>query len=747
MSEERIQTIVLNAVQEATTRQQEYVTLEHLLVAILYDDGCNHTIEAMQVSTDDILTDTRAHLDTEIESMGHMFEAAKKTVALERVFQRAVAQGYFVGRKDTDPLDILLSILSEENSTAAYICQKYGLTKDILAETITSVSSEAETGIYSENPNTKSSSKSAKDSALSKYTVNLNEKALRGDVDDLIGRSWEVESLVQTLARRKKNNAILVGEPGVGKTAIAEGLAKRIVEEDIPDTVKGMTVFSLDIGLLLAGSKYRGDFEERMKEVITELEGRKDGILFIDEIHMILGAGSSGSSAMDVANLLKPALQSGVLRCIGSTTVDEYQEKIEKDSALKRRFERVNVAEPTVEEAKKILRASMPVYQKFHNMEITTEACDAAVELSVKYIHSKQLPDKAFDLVDSAFARQRTYPDVDAGEITITKDLIERETARLSRIPLNIITSVDEASGQTPDIEAGLQLTVFGQDTAIETLADAVYVAQAGLKDAGKPLGNYLFTGPTGTGKTETAMQLANLLGTKLVRFDMSEFMEKHTISRFIGSPPGYVGYGDGKAGSGALITEIENNPNCILLLDEVEKAHPDVLNVLLQLMDKGRISSSNGKEVNAQNIVLIMTSNLGAADAAKNKIGFGDTDNGVASQDAIKRFFSPEFRNRLDAVVPFNKLSQEIVQSIAGKFMNELKDSALERGYKLKWNKTVLKWLAQEGRGFDAAMGARPMKRAIFTNIKKPLARQMLFGDIGKTITVKVKNDEIIFE
>jgi ATP-dependent Clp protease ATP-binding subunit ClpA len=747
MSEERIQNIVLNAVQEATTRQQEYVTLEHLLVAILYDDGCNHTIEAMQVSTDDILTDTRVHLDTEIESMGHMFEAAKKTVALERVFQRAVAQGYFVGRKDTDPLDILLSILSEENSTAAYICQKYGLTKDILAETITSVSSEAETGIYSENPNTKSSSKSAKDSALSKYTVNLNEKALRGDVDDLIGRSWEVESLVQTLARRKKNNAILVGEPGVGKTAIAEGLAKRIVEEDIPDTVKGMTVFSLDIGLLLAGSKYRGDFEERMKEVITELEGRKDGILFIDEIHMILGAGSSGSSAMDVANLLKPALQSGVLRCIGSTTVDEYQEKIEKDSALKRRFERVNVAEPTVEEAKKILRASMLVYQKFHNMEITTEACDAAVELSVKYIHSKQLPDKAFDLVDSAFARQRTYPDVDAGEITITKDLIERETARLSRIPLNIITSVDEASGQTPDIEAGLQLTVFGQDTAIETLADAVYVAQAGLKDAGKPLGNYLFTGPTGTGKTETAMQLANLLGTKLVRFDMSEFMEKHTISRFIGSPPGYVGYGDGKAGSGALITEIENNPNCILLLDEVEKAHPDVLNVLLQLMDKGRISSSNGKEVNAQNIVLIMTSNLGAADAAKNKIGFGDTDNGVASQDAIKRFFSPEFRNRLDAVVPFNKLSQEIVQSIAGKFMNELKDSALERGYKLKWNKTVLKWLAQEGRGFDAAMGARPMKRAIFTNIKKPLARQMLFGDIGKTITVKVKNDEIIFE
>jgi ATP-dependent Clp protease ATP-binding subunit ClpA len=743
MSEERIQQIVRHAFQEASERKQEYVTLEHLLVAILEDEGINMIIDAMQISAAEILLDVRSYLDTEIEIKADGIDIAKKTVALERVFQRAVAQGYFVGRRETDPLDILNSILSEENSHASFFCQKYGLTKDVLSEVVTETvrDNQMETEMNTDVTSRK------KGSALDKYTVNLNEKALRGNIDNLIGRTWEVESLVQTLARRKKNNAILVGEPGVGKTAIAEGLAKRIVEEDIPDTMKGMTVFSLDIGQLLAGSKYRGDFEERMKEVITELESRKDGILFIDEIHMILGAGSSGSSAMDVANLIKPALQSGALRCIGATTVDEYQEKIEKDSALKRRFERVNVAEPTVEEAKKILRASMPVYTKFHNMEITNEACDAAVELSVKYVHGKQLPDKAFDLVDSAFARQRTYPHGSAGEIIITKDLIERETARISRIPLNIIASIDEDNSNVLDIEAGLQLTVFGQDTAIETLADAVYVAQAGLKDANKPLGNYLFTGPTGTGKTEMAMQLSNLMGTKLVRFDMSEFMEKHTVSRFIGSPPGYVGYGDGKAGSGALITEIENNPNCILLLDEVEKAHPDVLNVLLQLMDKGRISSSNGKEVNAQNIVLIMTSNLGAADAAKNKIGFGDTDNGAASQDAIKRFFSPEFRNRLDAVVPFNKLSQDIVQSIAAKFMTELKESALERGYKLKWNKTVLKWLAAEGRGFDAAMGARPMKRAIFTNIKKPLARQMLFGDVGKTITVKVKNDSIVFE
>jgi ATP-dependent Clp protease ATP-binding subunit ClpA len=749
MSEERLQRIVQSSFNEAITRQQEYVTLEHLLVAILDDGEIRTFLHAMGISSEEIQIDTHSYLDHEVESVTKEISQAKKTIALERVFQRAVAQGIFSGRQVTDPLDILGSILSEENSHAAHFCEKHGLTKDVLIDTVTSTikDEEMDTSTGTGHAQPQGRGQRPTQTALEQYTVNLNEQALKGDIDNLIGRSWEVQALVQTLARRKKNNAILVGEPGVGKTAIAEGLAKRIVENDVPDTIKDMTIFSLDIGLLLAGSKYRGDFEERMKEVLKELEGRDDGILFIDEIHMILGAGSGGSSAMDVANLLKPALQRGTLRCIGSTTVDEFQEKIEKDTALKRRFERVDVAEPTVEEAKQILRASMPAYKTFHNMEITNEACDAAVELSIKYIHSKKLPDKAFDLVDSAFARQRTYPDYATGDITITKDLVERETARLARIPLSIITSADQETGSTPDVEAGLQLSVFGQDSAIETLADAVYVAQAGLKDPSKPLGCYLFTGPTGVGKTETAMQLSTLLGTKLVRFDMSEFMEKHTVSRFIGSPPGYVGYGDGKAGNGALITEIETNPNCILLLDEVEKAHPDVLNVLLQLMDKGKISSSNGKEVNAQNIILIMTSNLGAADAAKNRIGFGDNDNTVAGDEAVKKFFSPEFRNRLDAVVPFNKLGKDIILSIAAKFMNELKDSAAGRGYKLKWNKGVLTWLAQEGRGFDATMGARPMKRAIFSSIKKPLARQMLFGDVNKTITVKVKDDAIVFE
>lgn len=743
MSEERLQQIVKTALNEAVTRQQEYVTIEHLLVAVLTDADIVSILGEMGISTSEIIDDAKSYLDTEIERMLKPSHEAKKTVALERVFHRAVAQGYFVGRQVTDPLDLLGSILVEENSHAAFFCKKHGLTKEILTENIADAVGEqmSPAGVEQAAPGQR-----VKKSALDQYTVNLNDMAEKGGIDDLIGRQWEVEALVQTLARRKKNNAILVGDPGVGKTAIAEGLAKRIVEGKVPDTVAGKIIYSLDIGLLLAGSKYRGDFEERMKDVIVELEGRDDGILFIDEIHMILGAGSGGQSAMDVANLLKPALQRGTLRCIGSTTVDEYQEKIEKDSALKRRFERVNVSEPSVTEAKEILLASMPAYKKFHNMDITVEACNAAVDLSVAYIHSKKLPDKAFDLVDSAFARQRTYPD-DTKVKIITKELIELETSRLTRIPISIIASNNSTNSETLNIEAGLGLTVFGQDSAIETLADAVYVAQAGLKDPSKPLGCYLFTGPTGVGKTETAKQLANLLGTKLVRFDMSEFMEKHTVSRFIGSPPGYVGYGDGKAGNGLLVTEIETNPNCVLLLDEVEKAHPDVLNILLQLMDKGVVTSSSGKEVNARNIILIMTSNLGAAASEKSKIGFGDNTNTSAGTEAIKTFFTPEFRNRLDAIVPFAKLSQEIVQSIAEKFLTELKVSAADRGYKLKWSKAVLKWLSQDGRGFDPAMGARPMKRAIFAHIKKPLAREMLFGAVDKTITLKIQDDKIIFE
>src|SRR6056297_457586 len=572
MSEERLQKIVQNAFVQAQSRQHEYVTLEHLLVSLLDDDDIVQLLEEMSVPLQNLSNDVTAYLDNEIESSEDDIDTAKKTITLERVFQRAVAQSYFVGRATPTPVDVLISILSENNSHAAHFCMEHGITKEALSELL--VESIREQEVTPDGVAAAGGKRGQRQSALDQFAVNLNNQAKDGKIDDLIGRQWEVESLVQTLARRKKNNVVLVGDPGVGKTAIVEGLAKRIVDENVPETIEGKTIYSLDVGLLLAGSKYRGDFEERMKDVLNELEDKPDSILFIDEIHMIMGAGSGGQNAMDVANLIKPALQRGSLRCIGSTTVDEYQEKIEKDAALKRRFERVNVTEPTVQEAKEILLASMPSYESFHNMPIDKEAVETAVDLAVQFMHDKRLPDKAFDLVDSAFARARTFPDavdlgedvgeVKMGEVRIDKAAIERECSRLARVPLDVIARVDKDQRDVVDIEEGLRLQVFGQDQALTTLSDAVYIAQAGLKDKERPMGNYLFTGPTGVGKTETAKALSQLLGMALVRFDMSEFMEKHTVSRFIGSPPGYVGYGDGQAGNGMLVTELEKNPNCI---------------------------------------------------------------------------------------------------------------------------------------------------------------------------------------
>jgi ATP-dependent Clp protease ATP-binding subunit ClpA len=750
MSEERLQRIVQNAFVQAQSRKHEYVTLEHLLASLLDDEDIMQLLEEMSVPLENLSNDLTSYLDSEIEPSEEEIESAKKTITLERVFQRAVAQSYFVGRATPTPVDILISILSESNSHAAYFCNEHGLTKQALGDLL--VESIQEQEVTPDGVAT-GGKRSQRQSALDQFAVNLNEEAKKGKIDDLIGRQWEVERLVQTLARRKKNNAVLVGEPGVGKTAIAEGLAKRIVDENVPETISDKVIYSLDVGLLLAGSKYRGDFEERMKGVLEELEDKPESILFIDEIHMIMGAGSGGQNAMDVANLIKPALQRGTLRCIGSTTVDEYQEKFEKDAALKRRFERVNVNEPTVAEAKEILRSSMAAYEEFHGMRITEEAVETAVDLSVQFMHDKRLPDKAFDLVDSAFARARTFPErvamndgeeVEVSTPFIDKAEIEHECARIARVPLEVIARVDKSAKDVVDVEAGLKITVFGQDDAITTVSDAVYMAQAGLKDKNRPMGSYLFTGPTGVGKTETAKALSNLLGMPLVRFDMSEFMEKHTVSRLIGSPPGYVGYGDGKAGNGLLVTAIENNPNAVLLLDEVEKAHPDVMNICLQLMDEGTVTSSSGKKVNARNILLIMTSNVGAADAAKNKIGFGDTDNSGAADEALNRFFTPEFRNRLDAIVRFQKLGQDQVKQIAAKFLAELRDSAAEREVELTWNDDVLEWLSKKG--FDPAMGARPMKRAIADHIKKPLARKMLFEDVGSAIALKVADDKIEF-
>jgi len=577
------------------------------------------------------------------------------------------------------------------------------------------------------------------DRVLAEFTVNLNKEAERKQIDPLIGRELEVEELVHVLARRKKNNTVLVGEPGTGKTAIVEGLAKLIVEDRVPETIEGNTIYSLDIGALLAGTKYRGDFEERMKMVLEALEKKDDAILFIDEIHMIMGAGSGGQGSMDVANLLKPSLQKGSLHCIGATTYEEYRKNFEKDRALLRRFTKIDVEEPSAEDSVRILQGVAPNYEVFHGIAFTKEAMETAVDLSIKYMHGKFLPDKAIDVLDSCAARQRIKTEDERIHVITPKE-IKEEIAKLCNIPVETIGTEDIVNSNVVHLEDQIRAKVYGQDTAITRLADAVMISQAGLKSLEKPVGCYLFTGPTGVGKTETAKQLSVNLGLPLVRFDMSEYQERHTVAKLIGAPPGYVGYDDGSQGSGKLINELEKTPNCVLLLDEVEKAHPDVLNVLLQIMDNGMISSGNGKTVSARNCILIMTSNLGAADSEKSMIGFGAGKNDGAQEEAVKRFFTPEFRNRLDAIVPFGRLGQAHIRKVAEKFMRELESLLEPREIQLDIQPQVYDWLAENG--FEETMGARPMGRLIASKIKTPLARTIIKKNLQKH-TVKVAIDD----
>lgn len=737
MSNEHIELMVSRAFKIAEEHEHEFVTLEHVLCVLLEEQSVIDTIVDLGGDPLSISDHTYAYCATELESIAGFSDRPRKTVSLERVFNRAFTQALFNGRQTLTPIDLLLSLLSERNSYAAYICSTENITRETLLEYIAEVNEQEE--LDANSPRAK------EEAYLKKYTVNLNREAERKKLDELIGRKQEVELLVQTLARRKKNNIVLVGDAGVGKTAIAEGLAHKIVNAEVPETIQGHTVYSLDIGALLAGTKYRGDFEERMKEIMDILEGRDDAILFIDEIHMIMGAGSAGQGAMDVANLLKPALQKGKLRCIGSTTYEEYREKFEKDRALARRFFKIDVPEPTPSEAREIIAQSIATYEAYHNMQITPEAIQAAVDLSVQYLHDKKLPDKAFDVIDSAFARQRITP-TDQRRALIDEDLIKLEISKLARLPLDTVVNVKKRESQMINIEEKLRERVFGQDQAIDLLADAVYISKAGLKDKDKPVGTYLFTGPTGVGKTETAKAISELLNMNLVRFDMSEYQEKHTVAKLIGAPPGYVGHGDGKAGSGQLINELEKTPNCVLLLDEVEKAHPDVLNVMLQIMDNGMITSSDGKSVSARNAVIILTSNLGAADSEKNVIGFGGGKHTGAQDKAVTSFFSPEFRNRLDAIVKFNKLDRSHINLVTDKFMSQLKYMVKDRGIELSWTPAVTDWLSD--RGFSETMGARPMAREINENIKKPLARKMLFDDAGhSTIVVDILNDEVEFK
>lgn len=719
--------------------KHEYVTLEHLLVVLLDLDEIKEIIIEQQKDPKEIGEHLYKYLETEVEPLVEVENLQpKKTVMLERVFNRAFTQALFNGRHSLDPRDLFISILSEESSPGVFLMNNFGITRDGVAQYLTDPNHREDIELSGQTRLSK------QERILRKFCTNLNEQAHDGMIDPIIGREQELETLVQTICRRKKNNVVLVGEAGVGKTAIAEGLAFLIVDERVPDVIKDHTVYSLDIGALLAGTKFRGDFEERLKEVLDVLERRDDAILFIDEIHMIMGAGSAGQGAMDVANLLKPALEKGKLRCIGSTTYDEYREKFEKDKALARRFFKVDVPEPSVEDAKRIVINAIPVYEIYHELAYSKEALTGAVDLTHQYWHNKKLPDKAFDVLDAAAARQKLLP-VESRKSVLELDDIRYEVAKLTRIPVDqlVLTKDSEYKKEKPvNIENIVKQKVYGQDEAIERLADSIYIAKAGLKDPNKPVGTYLFTGPTGVGKTETAKQLSEAMSMPLVRFDMSEYQERHTVSKFIGAPPGYVGYSEGGTGSGLLINKLEENPNCILLLDEIEKAHPDVSQVLLQLMDNGMITSSDGKQVTARNSIIIMTSNLGARDAEKNTIGFGDNENSTASEEAVKRFFSPEFRNRLDAVVQFTKLDKSLMKRVTIKFIKELQDMLTPRNITLNYTDEVVDWLTENG--FTSSMGARPMARLINEKVKKPLAKTLLFGDAVTTVELEILNDTI---
>ena len=738
MSSDKIQELVDKTFTLSKDYKHHYVTIEHLLAIIIDTEEIQDIFADIGVDPKDVSRDVYEHLEQSVEKWDEEnFKEPKKTVMLERVFHRAFTQALFNGRSTLDTRDLLISILSEETTPAAFLLNQRGINRDSLVRFLTDN--------IDDSVDDSKSQLNKQERLLRKYCDNLNESAAEGKIDPIVGREEQLEQLVQTISRRKKNNVVLVGESGVGKTAIAEGLADLINGDRVPDIIKGHTVYSLDIGALLAGTKFRGDFEERLKEVLDILEEKDDTILFIDEIHMIMGAGNAGQGAMDVANLLKPALQTGKLRCVGSTTYDEYREHFEKDKALNRRFYKVDVPEPSPEDAKRIIVNSIPAYELYHNVAYEKEALHGAVDLTHQYWHNRFLPDEAFDVLDAAAARQKLLP-AEQRKPVLELDDIRYEVAKLTRIPVDqlVLTKDSEYKKEAQiDIEKALQTKVFGQDEALERLADSIYIAKAGLKDPNKPIGNYLFTGPTGVGKTETAKQLSSIMSMELVRFDMSEYQERHTVAKLIGAPPGYVGYGEGGQGSGLLINKLEEHPNCILLLDEIEKAHPDVSNVLLQIMDNGMVSSSDGKSVSARNAIVILTSNLGARDAEKHGIGFGSSDSNNEAQDqAVKSFFAPEFRNRLDAVVQFKKLDNKLMRKVTVKFLGELDAMLAPRNVVMEYDDTVVDWLTRKG--FTPSMGARPMARIINEKIKKPLAKQILFGTDVDLVKLSIKDDTI---
>lgn len=718
-----VERIIERATEHAVENNHEYVTTEHILWSLLHEEDIQKLISDLG-GKPNVLRNT---LEQYMHDSGIRMKKSlpkkyspPKTTAVHRAFQRALATFILAGQNELTPASILLSLLSEENNRSYYFLTKAGIYREDVMEYVKKHSTPPK----------------PEDENLERFCANLNERSKKGDIDPVIGRETEIADTIEILSRRKKNNVVYVGYPGTGKTAIAEGIAKKIVDGEVPKVLENQVVYSLDLGALIAGTKYRGEFEERLKAVLDEIERKGNVILFIDEIHMIMGAGSGSQSTMDAANLLKPMLASGKLRCVGATTFDEFEKTFHKDRALMRRFTKYEVSEPTVEDTKKILRGLVKYYEKFHGVKYTVSDLDVCVDLSVRYLKNKHLPDKAIDIVDSAGAQAKLAEDG-----RVTQSHIINATAKLAKIPQHMIDI--EERNQIESLSARLKDIVYGQDHVIDTVEEAIILSKSGIEQKTRPIGCYLLTGKTGTGKTYFAKSLASELGVKLVRFDMSEYQEKHTVAKLIGAPPGYVGHGEGGSGSGLLTSAIENDPNCVLLLDEIEKAAPEVTQVLLQVMDDGRLTSSNGQTVDFSNCILLMTSNLGAADSEVRAIGFGSHEKQGVEDQAIRKFFSPEFRNRLDKILHFNSLTEEHMLLIVDRHIDEINKTLKAQKVTVTVNVTAKRWIAEQG--FDPKMGARPLERLIRDKIKKPVAREIVLGKLssgGKVRVSLVKND-----
>lgn len=727
----------------ANERHHEYATLEHLLLALIDDQDAGAVMRACSVDLEHLKRVVTDYIDRELDNLVTGYdEDSKPTAAFQRVIQRAVIHVQSSNREEVTGANVLVAIFAERESHAAYFLQEQQMTRydavNYISHGISKRPQSSETrpprGAESASEERTSTeqeeSTKKKQDALSAYCINLNDKAKAGRIDPLIGRDSEISRTIQVLCRRSKNNPLYVGDPGVGKTAIAEGLAKRIVEGQVPEALADATIFSLDMGTLLAGTRYRGDFEERLKQVVKELEEYPGAVLFIDEIHTVIGAGATSGGAMDASNLLKPALSSGAIRCIGSTTYKEYRQFFEKDRALVRRFQKIDVNEPSIPDAIEIMKGLKPYFEDFHKVKYTVDAIKTAVELSARYISDRKLPDKAIDVIDETGASQMLLPE-NKRKKTIGVKEIEATIATMARIPPKSVSKDDEQV--LSHLDAELKRVVYGQDLAIEALSASIKLARAGLREPDKPIGSYLFSGPTGVGKTEVAKQLASSLGVELLRFDMSEYMERHTVSRLIGAPPGYVGFDQG----GLLTDGVDQHPHCVLLLDEIEKAHPDLFNILLQVMDHGSLTDHNGKKIDFRNVILIMTTNAGASDMAKAAIGFGSTRREGDDMEAINRLFTPEFRNRLDAIIPFGPLPVPVIHQVVQKFVLQLEAQLAERGVTFELTEGAIAWLADKG--YDERMGARPLARVIQEHIKKPLADEVLFGKLKHGGTVRV--------